>query len=293
MPDKTILTCAAVGNITTREQCAALPITPAEIAQAAVDAGKAGAAIAHVHVRDPETQKGSMDVALYREVVERIRDAGSDIIINLTTGEGQRLVPCPTDPTKPAEGTTLAVPEKRVAHVKALKPEVCTLDFNTMNNRDWVVMNTPPNLERMLSVINEAQTVPEIEVFDSGDLNLAKSFIERGLFERKPVFQLVLGIRWAAAANPETAAYLVSQLPKGYEWAAFGIGRDSFPMVGLSYLLGGHVRVGLEDNIYVSKGVPAKSNAELVEKAVNIVENLGGNIATPAEARALIGLDPV
>lgn len=291
MSPKTILTCAVTGNITTREQCPTLPVTPEEIATAAVEAGQTGAAIVHIHVRDLETQKGSMDLALYREVVDRIRDAGSDIIINLTTGEGGRYVPEAEDPLKAAPGTTLTTPEKRIAHVSALKPEICTLDFNTMNNRTWIVMNTPPNLERMLEAINEAGTIPEIEVFDSGDLNLAKDFIDRGLFARPPMFQLVLGIRFGAAANYETLAYLASQLPQGYQWAAFGIGRFSFPAVALSYLLGGHVRVGLEDNVYLSKGVPAKSNAQLVEKAVRIVEDLGGSMASPSEARELLGLE--
>lgn len=213
MSRKTILTCAVTGNITTREQCPALPVTPEEIASAAVEAGRAGAAVIHIHVRDLETQQGSMDLALYQEVVDRIRDTGSDVILNLTTGEGGRYVPDADDPLKAAAGTTLTVPERRVEHVSVLKPEICTLDFNTMNNRNWIVMNTPPNLERMLRKINAAGTKPEIEVFDSGDLNLAKDFIERDLFATPPLFQLVLGVRFGAAANYETLAYLVSQLP--------------------------------------------------------------------------------
>lgn len=293
MSRKTILTCAVTGNITTRAVCPVLPVTPQEIAQAAVEAGHAGAAVAHIHVRDLKTQLGTMDLSLYTEVVDRIRDAGSDIIINLTTGEGGRFVPSAEDPRQAGPGTTLAHPSARVAHVKALRPPICTLDFNTMNNREWVVMNTPGSLRAMLETINEAGTLPEVEIFDSGDLNLAKDFIARGLFKRMPIFQLVLGIPFSAAANPETLAYLASQLPQGCEWAAFGIGRFSFPAVALSHLLGGHVRVGLEDNIYISKGVPASSNAQLVEKAVRIVQDLGGEMATAAEAREILALSSV
>lgn len=291
MSNKTILTCAVTGNITSKTQSPSLPVSPIEIAAAAVEAQKAGAAIAHIHVRNLQTQEGSMDLELYREVVSRIRDTGSDVILNLTTGEGGRFVPSIDNPLIPAEGTTLTLPEKRTAHVRALKPEICTLDFNTMNNRNWIVMNTPPNLERMLVGINDAGTVPEIEIFDSGDLNLAKAFIARDLFEKSPIFQIVLGVNYGAAPNPETLAYLVSQLPSGYTWAAFGIGRFAFPAVALSYLSGGHVRIGMEDTIYLSKGVPATSNAQLVEKAVRIVEDLGGSMATSAEAREIIGLD--
>ncbi|WP_112322854.1 3-keto-5-aminohexanoate cleavage protein [Oceanibium sediminis] len=291
MSKKTILTCAVSGNITTTAQAPGLPVTPIDIAAAAVEAQKAGAAVVHIHVRDLQTQEGSMDLNLYREVVDRIRDAGSDVILNLTTGEGGRYVPSPDNPLVPVEGTTLTLPEKRIAHVSALKPEICTLDFNTMNNRNWVVMNTPTTLERMLDGINDAGTVPEVEIFDSGDLNLAKNFISRDLFKKPPIFQIVLGVNYGAAPNPETLAYLVSQLPAGYTWAAFGIGRFAFPAVALSYLSGGHVRIGMEDTIYLSKGVPATSNAQLVEKAVRIVEDLGGSMATSAEAREIIGLD--
>lgn len=267
-----------------------LPVTPAEISQAAVDAGKAGAAIAHMHVRDPETAKGSMDINLYREVVDRIRDAGSDIVINLTTGEGQRFVPSEADPSVAGPGTTLAHPTLRAAHVKELKPEVCTLDFNTMVNKTWTVINTPPTLEVMAAIVDEAGTKPEIEIFDSGDLNMAKDFIKRGLLTPPVMFQFVMGINFGAAANTQTMAYLVSQLPDDAIWAAFGIGRLAYPMLAQSYLLGGHVRIGMEDTVYVAKGELAKSNAQLVEKAVNIVDQLGGTMATSAEARDILGL---
>lgn len=270
-----------------------LPVTPDQIAQAAVDAGNAGAAVAHMHVRDPETAKGSMDINLYREVVDRIRDAGSDIVINLTTGEGQRFVPSENEPSVAGPGTTLAHPALRAAHVKELKPEVCTLDFNTMVNKTWTVINTPPTLEVMADIVNEAGTKPEIEIFDSGDLNMAKDFINRGLLKPPVMFQFVMGIKFGAAANPQTLAYLISQLPLDSIWAAFGIGKMSYPMLALSYLMGGHVRIGMEDTVYIAKGELAKSNAQLVEKAVHIVDQLGGAMATPSEAREILGLKPL
>ena len=290
MSDKTILTCAVTGNITTRAQNPALPVTPSEIAQAVVDAANAGAAIAHVHVRDPATERGSMDVALYSEVMERVSAAGCDIVLNLTTGEGGRFVPDPEDPKRAAPGTTLCPPEARVAHVRALRPEICTLDFNTMVSGERIVINPPANLERMARVIADAGTLPEIELFDSGDLVMAKEFVERGLVPNPPLFQIVLGVRYGAAANPETLAYLLSQLPRPCHWAAFGIGRQAFRMLALAYLMGGHVRIGMEDTVHIARGELAKGNGQLVEKAVRIVEDLGGRMATPMEARAILGL---
>ncbi len=292
MSQKTILTCAVTGNGTMPSQNENLPVTPVEIARAAIDAGKAGAAIAHIHVRDPDTAKGSMDMTLYREVVNRIRDAESDIIINLTTGEGQRFVPSEKDPKIAGPGTTLSHPELRVAHIAELKPEICTLDFNTMVNKTWTVINTPSTLKTMANIVTDAGTKPEIEIFDSGDLNMAKDFIQRGYLKQPVMCQFVMGINFGAAANTQTMAYLVSQLPDDCIWGAFGIGRMAFPMLAQSYLLGGHVRIGMEDTIYIRKGELAKSNAQLVEKGIAIVESLGGALATASEARELLGLSP-
>lgn len=292
MGRKTILTCAVTGNLTTREQHPGLPITPAEIARAAIDAGKAGAAVAHIHARDVKTGKGSMDLEAFREIVSRIRDSGSDIVINLSTGEGGRFVPSDDEPSLAAPGTTLTRPERRVAHVEALRPEICTLDFNTMFSGSAVVINTPRNLEIMANRIYAAGVLPEIELFDGGDLQMCKSFIERGLIRTPTLFQIVLGVRYSAVANPETLFYFRSQLPEDAIWAAFGIGRHEFPMLAQAWLLGGHVRVGLEDNVYISKGKLARDNAELVEKGVSLVANLGGEIATSAEAREMLGLKP-
>ena len=290
MTRKTILTCAVTGNITTREQYPGLPVTPKEIAAAAVEAGRAGAAVAHIHARHPETGRGTMKLEYFREIVERIRDSGSDIILNLTTGEGGRFIPTETDPRAAAPGSPLTRPELRVAHVAALKPEICTLDLNTMYSGTAVVINTPRNLEIMAQRIYAANVKPEIEIFDSGDLQLMLHFLERGILRAPIMVQLVLGVRFGAMADSETMFYLSRKLPKDCLWAAFGIGRSSFSMLAQSWLLGGHVRVGLEDNVYISKGVLARDNAQLVERGVTIVENLGGSIATPAEARAMIGL---
>jgi uncharacterized protein (DUF849 family) len=286
----TILTCAITGNQTTRAQHPRLPITPEEIATSAIDAAKAGAAIVHIHARDPKTERGTMDGVLFREIVDRIRSSGNDVILNLSTGEGGRFIPSEDEPSKAAAGTTLTQPEKRVAHVEALRPEICTLDFNTMFSGTAVVINTPRNLEIMAQRIYSAGVLPEIEIFDTGDLQLANSFIERGLLKRPVMMQLVLGIRYGAVADPQTLAYYAARLPKDSIWAAFGIGRMAFPMLAQSFLLGGHVRVGLEDNVYVSKGELARDNAQLVEKGVDIVQKLGGTIASVKEARAILGI---
>ena len=290
MARPTILTCAITGNQTTRAQHPRLPITPAEIAIAAIDAAKAGAAIVHLHARDPQTQRGTMDPALFHEIVARIRDSGTDVILNLSTGEGGRFVPSDDEPSRAAAGTTLTRPEKRVAHVEALQPEICTLDFNTMFSGSSVVVNTPGNLEIMAERIYAAGVRPEIEIFDTGDLHLASNFIERGILKRPVMIQLVLGVRYGAVADPATLLYYAARLPQDCIWAAFGIGRMAFPMLAQSFLLGGHVRVGLEDGVYLRRGVLARDNADLVEKGVDIVQKLGGTIATVAEARGLLGL---
>ncbi|HEX6113771.1 MAG TPA: 3-keto-5-aminohexanoate cleavage protein [Geminicoccaceae bacterium] len=290
MADKTIITCAVTGNITRPEQHPNLPITPAQIAGAAIEAAKAGAAIAHVHVRDPDTGAPSMALEHYREVVERIRASATDVIINLTTGPGGRFIPSDDDPKVAAPGSTLMRPQERVEHVSALRPEICSLDLNTMWFGSSVVINTPRNVTIMAEAIRAAGVKPELEVFDSGDIQLAHQLLENGVLPRPPLFQVVLGIRNGFPATPETLLYARSLLPADAQWAAMGTGRMEFPIVAQACLLGGHVRVGLEDNLYLSKGVLAPSNAALVERAVTIVELLGGEVASPAEARAILGL---
>lgn len=290
MTKKTILTCAITGNLMMPDISPHLPVTPAQIAQQALDAAKAGAAIVHLHVRDLKTAKGSMEIGLYRELVERIRAENDDVILNLTTGEGGRFVPSIEDPKVAAHGSTLCAPEKRVAHIEELLPEICTLDFNTMWSGQASVINSPWSLETMAARIYAAGVKPEIEIFDSGDLHMLKDFVARGIIQTPLMVQMVLGVRFGAVANPETMAFLVSQLPQGTEWAAFGIGKMAFPMLAQAYLLGGHVRIGMEDTAYIRKGEHCSSNAQLVEKAVSIIENLGGTMATPSEAREILAI---
>jgi uncharacterized protein (DUF849 family) len=231
-----------------------------------------------------------MELAHYREVVERIRASDTDLIINLTTGPGGRFVPSDDDPKVAAPGSTLVRPERRVEHVVALTPEICSLDLNTMWFGSAVVINTPRNAAIMAAAIRKAGVMPELEVFDSGDIQLAHQLLADGVLARPPLFQVVLGIRNGFPATPETLLYARSLLPADAMWAAMGIGRMEFPIVAQACLLGGHVRVGLEDNVYLDKGVLAPSNAALVERAVTIVELLGRSVATPAEARAILGL---
>jgi uncharacterized protein (DUF849 family) len=293
MTKKTILTCAVTGNLMMPDISPHLPVTPTEIARQALDAAKAGASIVHLHVRDLKTAKGSMDLDLYRELVGRIREENEDVILNLTTGEGGRFVPSKDDPKVAASGSTLCAPEKRVAHVEELRPEICTLDFNTMWSGQASVINAPWNLETMAERIYAAGVTPEIEIFDSGDLHMVKDFVKRGIIKTPLMVQMVLGVRFGAVANPATMAYLVSQLPEGTQWAAFGIGRMAFPMLAQAFLLGGHVRVGMEDTAYIGKGEHCTSNAQLVEKGVSIIDSLGGAMATPNEAREILSIPMV
>ena len=289
MANPTILTCAVTGNITTLAQTPHLPVTPEQIANAGLEAVRAGAAIIHIHVRHDDGRP-SMELKRYREVVERLRAADEDVVINLTTGPGQRFIPSIEDPSVAAPGTTLMRPEPRVAHVEILRPELCSLDFNTMYSGTSVVINTPANLAIMAERIQAAGVRPEIEVFDSGDIQLANEMVHKGMLSAPAFYQIVLGVRYGAIATPETAAYFKSILPSGSNFCTVGVGRWEFPMLAQSWLLGGHVRVGLEDNIFIEKGVLAQSNTQLVEKAVRIVRELGGTIATPGEAREILGL---
>jgi uncharacterized protein (DUF849 family) len=290
--DKILLTCAVTGNITKPEQTPHLPLTPEHIANECLAAAGEGAAAVHIHVRDPQTGRPSMDVGLYRDVMERVRAKDTQLIINLTTGPGGRYVPREDDPRMYGPGTTLLPPLERVKHVIELRPDLCSLDLNTMNSGPDVVMNTPANVRKMARAINDAGVMPELEVFDSGDIHLARDLLADGTLKGPGLFTIVMGVKYGFASLPETVSYARSLLPPGARWSAFGIGRAEFPMLAQTWLLGGHVRVGLEDNIYLSKGVLAKSNAELVAKARRIVEDLGGHLASPSEARQIIGLPP-
>ena len=287
---KVVVTCAVTGNLTRPEQTPHLPITPEEIAESALAAAEAGAAVAHLHVREPGTGKPSMTLELYRDVMERIRVRNKELILNITTGPGGRFVPSADDPKVAGPGTTLLPPERRVEHIAALRPEICTLDLNTMNSGAEVVINTPGNVRRMAKVINATGVRPEIELFDSGDIALMYDLLADGTLAAPPLCSFVMGVRYGFQPSPETVLYARDLLPAEAQFTAISIGRASFPTVALSYLAGGHVRVGLEDGVYLARGVLAPSNAALVEKARRIVEDLGGQIATPAEARAILGL---
>lgn len=287
---KTIISCALTGNLVRPEQHPALPVTPKQIAEAALGARRAGAAIVHIHVRDPETGQPSMRVELYREVMERIRDSGSDLLINLTTGEGGRYVPSEDEPRVAGPGTTLAHPLLRVAHIVELKPDICSLDFNTMNSGRQVVINTPGNARKMAQAIVGAGVKPELEVFDTGDIHLANDMIAEGLLPGRPFFQIVTGVKYGCSATVETLAYMKSLIPAGAIWSAFGIAAREYPILAASYLLGGQVRVGMEDNIYIRRGQLARDNAELVDQAVRLLDLLGAEPASPDEARAMLEL---
>jgi len=284
-----IITCAVTGAGDTADKHPSMPVKPDEIAGAALEAAQAGAAIAHIHVRDVETGVGNRDLALFREVVERIRADGTDVVINLTTGMGGDFFPSETDPAVGGPGTDFAPPKERVRHVEELRPEICSLDCGSMNFGDGLAINTPQHLRTMAERIQRCGVKPELEVFELGHIWLAKQLIEAGLIEDPPLFQICLGIPWGAEANTETLQHMRDMLPAGALWAAFGIARMEFPMVAQAMLLGGHVRVGLEDNLYLDRGVFA-SNAQLVERAVTIVETLGGRVLGPEEARQRLGL---
>lgn len=291
MQRKVMISCAVTGSADTPGRNPAVPVTPQQIAQSAIDAAKAGAAIVHVHVRDLQTTRPSMELALYREVVERIRDSETDVLINLTTGPGARFVPGKEDPEKPGPGTTLRLPAERVRHVLELKPDICSLDMGSLNMGPHVFVNTPSHLEAMAVAIRDAGVLPELEVFETGHLLLAKRMIETGHIKPPGMFQICLGIAWGQPASPEAMSYMRNLLPASSPWFAFGISLHQFPMAAQAVLLGGHPRVGLEDNLYLEKGKLAPSNAALVEKAGKIIELLGDNIATPSDARQMLGLN--
>jgi uncharacterized protein (DUF849 family) len=290
MANSTILTIAVTGNITTHEQNPALPVSPAEIAQASIDAAKEGASVTHIHVRHPDGRP-SMEVAHYKEVVDRIRDSGCDILINLTTGPGGRFIPSRDDPKTAAPGTSLLPPERRVEHIIALKHDICSLDLNTMWSGSSVVINAPWSVEAMAQLIVGAGVKPELEVFDSGDIHLANKLLASGILPQPPLFQIVTGIQFGFSPSAETLAYAKSLLPAGASWAAFGIGRMAYPMLAQAWLQGGHIRIGMEDAVMISRGKLTSGNAELVRKAARMIDDLGGSLATPQEARKILALD--
>ncbi|MGI9482216.1 MAG: 3-keto-5-aminohexanoate cleavage protein [Hyphomicrobiales bacterium] len=295
MTPNVIITCAVTGAGDTVGRHPAIPVTPEEIATAALEAASAGAAIVHCHVRDLETGRGSRDVALYREVVERIRAKNTEVIINLTAGMGGdvEIGSGETPREFDEEFTDLVGPVERLLHVDELRPEICTLDCGSLNFGDGngIVVQTPVQLREQARLIRSYGVKPEMEIFDSGNLWFAKQMCVEELIEEPPMFQLCLGIPWGAPVNTQTMAYMAAELPSNAVWAGFGISRMQMPMVAQAILLGGHVRVGLEDNLYLEKGVYA-SNASLTERAVEIIRLLGASVASPDEAREILGLKP-
>jgi uncharacterized protein (DUF849 family) len=290
--DDVFITCAVTGNLTRPDQTPHLPITPAHIATACIEAGEAGAAAVHIHVRDPVSGAPSMELDHYAEVVERVRAAAPLLIINLTTGPGGRFAPTPGNPRVAGPGTTLLPPQARVAHIAALRPDICTLDLNTMNSGGQVVMNTPAMVREMAKLIRDAGARPEIELFDTGDIALLDDLVTEGALAPAPLCSFVMGVKYGFQFSPETVAYARDRLPPGAAFTAIGLGRNAFPAVAASYLAGGHIRVGLEDAPYLSKDVLAPSNAAMVLKARRIVEDLGGRILSAQATRELLNLAP-
>jgi uncharacterized protein (DUF849 family) len=287
------ITCAVTGAGDTTQASDRVPVSPREIADAAIEAARAGAAVVHIHVRD-SAGRGSRDTALYREVVERVRSSDVDAVLNLTAGMGGDLVlggedaPLPVD----EDGTDMAGAAERLAHVEELRPEICTLDCGSMNfaaGGDYVMVNTPGMLRAMARRIQELGVRPELEVFDTGHLVMVKHLIRDGLIDDPPLIQLCMGIPYGAPDDPTTLLALVNQLPPGAVFSAFSIGRMQLPYVAMAALAGGNVRVGLEDNIYLSRGVLA-TNAQLVERAVTILEAMNVRVLGPAEVRDKLAL---
>lgn len=287
------ITCAVTGAGETADKSSKVPVTPQQIAESAIEAARAGAAVAHVHVRDPETGKAARKVEYYREVVERVRASDQDVVLNLTAGMGGDVVfnsaeqPLPLDPA----ATDMVGAEERVAHVAALLPEICTIDCGTMNFAagDYVMTNTPSMLRAMAKHVQALGVRPEIEVFDTGHLVLAKQLVKEGLIDDPVMVQLCMGIPYGAPDDPLTLLALANQVPDHWTFSAFSIGRMQLPFVAMAALAGGNVRVGLEDNIYLSKGVLA-SNGDLVERARSILEAMNVKVLGPAEVREKLKL---
>jgi uncharacterized protein (DUF849 family) len=288
-----IITCALTGAGDTVGRSEHVPVTPEQIAESGIAAARAGATVVHVHVRDPQTGVGSREVALYREAVERIRDSGVDVIVNTTAGMGGDLMLDPQNPTSFVEGTDLVSGVERLKHVEELLPDICTLDCGSLNfgEGSLVYVSTPDMLRDGAKRIQELGVRVEMEIFDTGHLWFARQLVEEGLIDAPPLFQLCMDIPYGAPADPALLQTMVNQLPEGAVWASFALGRMQMPWVAQSVLLGGHVRVGLEDNLYLSKGVKA-TNAQLVERARTIIEGMGAKVATPDEARELLRLKP-
>lgn len=281
-----IVTCAVTGAGDTTGRSPHVPVTPKEVAEAAIEAAKAGAAVAHLHVRNPETGKGSRDPKLFKEVVDRVRDSGTDVVINLTAGMGGDWVPDAKNPAMPGPGTDMIGAEDRLIHVYECMPEICSLDCGTLNfgDGDNIYISTPPTLRRMAQLTLEWGVKPEMEVFELGHIRFATQMVAEGLIAAPPMFQICLGIPWGADQSVDTMKVMKDHLPQGASWAGFGISRMQMPMAAAAVAMGGNVRVGLEDNIFLDRGLLA-TNGQLVTRVVEIIERMGGRALAPQEAR--------
>ncbi|MFO0997020.1 MAG: 3-keto-5-aminohexanoate cleavage protein [Alphaproteobacteria bacterium] len=285
------VTCAVTGAGDTVGRHPGVPVTPEQIATAAIEAAKAGATVAHIHVRDPKTGKGSRDPNLFKEVVDRVRSSSTDIVINLTAGMGGDWVPSADNPQMPGPGSDTVGPRERLKHVEMLRPEICSLDCGTMNfgNGNEIYISTPAYLREMAGLIKGWGVKPELEVFELGHIRFARQMVTEGLIADPPMFQICLGIPWGADHTVDTMKSMKDALPPGAVWAGFGISRMQMPMAAAAVAMGGNVRVGLEDNLYLDRGVLA-TNAQLVERAIEIITRMGARVLTPAEARLKLGL---
>lgn len=293
MNREVFITCAVTGSGGTQDKSPHVPRSPAQIAESAIDAARAGAAIVHCHVRDPETGAPSRRLDLYREVTDRIRSAEVDVVLNLTAGMGGDIVFGSTEAPFPvnAEATDMIGAAERMAHIRECLPEICTLDCGTMNfaEADYVMTNTPGMLRAMGSMMTELGVKPEIEAFDTGHLWFAKQLVEEGTLTSPALVQLCMGVPWGAPNDLNTFMAMVNAIPKDWSWSAFSLGRDQMPFAAASVLAGGNVRVGLEDNLFLEKGVLA-TNAQLVEKAAAVIEGMGARLIGPAEVRDRLDL---
>ena len=293
MNREVFITCAVTGSGGTQDKSSEVPRSPEQIANSAIEAAKAGAAVVHCHVRDPETGAPARDPKLYREVTERIRDSGTDAVLNLTAGMGGDIIVGPPDAPIPlANSTDMISAEARVEHVLECRPEICTLDCGTMNfaEADYIMANTPGMLDDMAKRMVDSGVRIEIEAFDTGHLWLAKNMVERGIIPEPVLVQLCMGVPWGAPDDLNTFMAMVNNVPAGWTFSAFSLGRNEMPYVAAAVLAGGNVRVGLEDNLYLDRGVFA-TNAQLVERAVTIIENMGARVIGPDEARKKLGIE--
>ena len=292
MNREVFITCAVTGSGATQDKSPHVPRSPKQISESAILAARSGAAVVHCHVRDPETGAPSRDLGMFREVTDRIRDAEVDVVLNLTAGMGGDMVFGDVEnPLPPSLGTDMAGASERVAHVAECRPEICTLDCGTMNfaEADYVMTNTPGTLTAMGRMMTELGVKPEIEAFDTGHLWYAKQLVADGVLEPNALVQLCMGVPWGAPDDLNTLMAMVNNVPDGWTFSAFGLGRHQMPLVAASVLAGGNVRVGLEDNLMLDRGVLAE-NYQLVDRAVSIIENLGARVIGPAEVREKLGL---